>query len=120
MYSLPSLAILLVLSFLLAKGAVKMVEKERESSKLSGNLEAKAAALVLREQALNSSIAHLQTEEGIKDEIKKKFSVTQEGEYVAVIIDDSAAASSTDPSLLPWYKKLWVAIMTRISSNMTE
>ena len=110
-YSIPSLIILSIIAFLLTKGALGVMNKERTSSELSKDLEEKAAALVLREQELREGVRRLETEEGIKDEIREKFSVTEEGELVAVIIDDRGASSSTDSSTLPWYKKLWLAIM---------
>ena len=110
-YSIPSIIVLLIITFVLARGAVRVMNKERDSSERTRILEERAAALALREQELKEGIAYLQTEEGIKDEIKERFSVTQEGEHVAVIVDDRRASSSTDPSTWPWYKKLWVAIM---------
>ena len=87
------------------------MNKEWTSSERLGNLEKKMATLVLREQELSEDIARLETEEGIKDEIKERFSVTQEGEFVAVIVDEKGVSSSTDNSTLPWYKKLWSVIM---------
>ena len=110
-YSIPSLIILSIIALILTKGALGVMNKERTSSELSKDLEEKAAALVLREQELREGVRRLETEEGIKDEIREKFSVTEEGELVAVIIDDRGASSSTDSSTLPWYKKLWLAIM---------
>ncbi|MDO8569789.1 MAG: hypothetical protein Q7R89_03405 [bacterium] len=110
-YSAPSLIVLLLIAFLLAKGAVGVMNKEWESREQSNNLEGKTAALVTRERELRENIARLETEEGIKDEIRKRFSVTQEGELVAVIVDDSRVSTSTDSSLWPWYKKLWFAII---------
>ena len=110
-YSLPSIIILSIIAFILTKGALGVMGKERESSGRSKDLEKKAAALVLREQELREGIARLETEEGIKGEIKEKFNVTQAGEYVAVVVDDPGAASSTDNQALPWYKRLWSAIM---------
>jgi len=110
-YSIPSLVVLLVITFFLVKGALKVMDKGWESSKRSRDLEERAAALVLREQQLNQGIARLQTEEGVKDEIKGKFSVTQEGEHVAVIVDDGEVSSSTAGSKLVWYKRLWIAII---------
>src|SRR3989344_2399984 len=110
-YSIPSLIILSIIALILTKGALGGMNKERTSSELSKDLEEKAAALVLREQELREGVRRLETEEGIKDEIREKFSVTEEGELVAVIIDDRGASSSTDSSTLPWYKKLWLAIM---------
>ena len=110
-YSIPSLIILSIIALILTKGALGVMNKERTSSELSKDLEEKAAALVLREQELREGVRRLETEEGIKDEIREKFSVTEEGELVAVIIDDRGASSSTDSSTFPWYKKLWLAIM---------
>ena len=88
-----------------------MVDKGWESSERSKDLEKRAAALILREEELKGNIARLQTEEGVRDEIKEKFSVTEEGEYVAVIVDDRKVSSSTDGSTLAWYKRFWNVIM---------
>ncbi len=82
--------------------------KTREEHMKQTNV--KVAMLALREQELKENIARLKTEEGINNEIREKFSVTQEGEYVAVIIDDKKTSSSTD-SALPWYKRFWFAII---------
>ena len=111
-YSAPSLIVLTIIVLLLAKGAVKIVDKERESSERARDLEEKTSVLILREQELREGIARLKTEEGIKDEIKGKFSVTQEGEYVAIIVDERRLSTSTDSSTSPWYRKFWDAIMS--------
>lgn len=87
------------------------MDKERASSERAKDLEEKASALVLREQELREGIARLKTEEGIKDEIKERFSVTQEGERVAIIVDEKRSATSTDTFMPPWYKRFWDAIM---------
>lgn len=111
-YSFPSLIILSIIAFFFAKGAVKIIDKEWESSKRVKDLEGKAATLILREQELREGISRLQTEEGIKDEIKERFSVTEEGEHVAVIVDMKEISSSTDRSTLSWYKRFWIAIIS--------
>jgi len=110
-YSIPSLIILLITAFFLVKGTVRVMDKGWESSERSKDLEKRAAALILREEELKGNIARLQTEEGVRDEIKEKFSVTEEGEYVAVIVDDRKVSSSTDGSTLAWYKRFWNVIM---------
>ena len=111
LYSLPSLIGLFIIAVLLAKGAVGVINKERESVLRSRELEEKATTLVQREEELKEGIARLETEEGIQEEIKERFSVIQEGEFVAVIVDDRRATSSEDDSGKAWYKKLWSAIM---------
>ena len=110
-YSVPSLFLLSVVSFFLARGALRVLDKANESSRLSKDLEAQAVILTLREQELNEDIRRLQTEEGVKEEIKERFSVTQEGEHVAVVVDERRAASSTEEGKLSWYKRFWIAIM---------
>ncbi|MEX2013656.1 MAG: hypothetical protein WD897_01965 [Parcubacteria group bacterium] len=111
-YSIPSLIILSIVAFFLVKGALGVMNKEWASSKYSKELEEKAAALVIRERELREGVRRLGTEEGIKDEIRERFSVTQEGEFVAVIVDDRRVASSTDDSVLPWYRKFLDVIMS--------
>ena len=88
-----------------------MLNKEWESAARLKNLTEKAMVITLREQELKKDIARLQTEEGVKEEIKERFSVIQEDERVAVIVDDRGVSSSTDTSTLPWYKRFWIVIM---------
>ena len=110
-YSVPFLIILAILAVFLARGAVRVVIKERESLKYARNLEEKAVALVLRKKELEEGIASLQTEDGIKNEIRSRFSVTQEGEYIAIIVDEKQSSTSTDAYVLSWYKRFWYAII---------
>jgi len=112
-YSIPSLIVLSLITFFLVKGAWRVMNKERESEEQSKTLEEKAVALVVRERELREKIGRLETEDGIKDEIRERFNVTQEGELVAVIVEDkdNKVSTSTDSSLWPWYKKIWFAII---------
>lgn len=120
LYSWFSLILLTVLTFFIAKGSVELMSKERESAKRLTALEFETEELEVRETELHNNIAKLGTEEGIIEEIRGKFGVTREGEYVAIIVDErSESASSSVVVDHPWYKKLWDAI-TRISANMTE
>ena len=111
MYSLPTLIILGLITFILAKGAVNIVLKEQESREKAAILKEEMQALVLREEMLRGKIAYLQTPKGLEDEIKDKFSVVPEGEHVAIIVDQKLAATSTDLSEVSWYRKIWSAIM---------
>ncbi|MDO8424200.1 MAG: hypothetical protein Q7S54_01145 [bacterium] len=119
MYSIPTLCLLALVSFALAKGAFGIFVKERESSRVVRELEEKTLAAEERKSTLEASIARLLTEEGIVEEIKNKFNVTREGEYVAIIVDERFKATTTDVSGEIWYKRLWAA-MTRIYTNMIE
>lgn len=111
LYSIPSLCLLALVSFFLAKGALGVLVKERESSKVVRGLEAKALAGERRQGELDASIERLGTEEGIVEEIKNKFSVTRQGEHVAIIVDERSAATSTGAVEKAWYKRFWAAII---------
>src|SRR3989338_6930515 len=110
-YSVPSLIVFSIIAFFLARGALRVLNKEWESAARLKNLTENAMVITLREQELKKDIARLQTEEGVKEEIKERFSVIQEGERVAVIVDDRGVSSSTDTSALPWYRRFWDAII---------
>lgn len=112
LYSWPALILMVVLVFFLIKGSAEVMVKERESAKRVENLEKETEALSAREAELRDGIARLQTEEGIVEEIREKFSVAREGEYVAIIVDEKANASSTESTEGSWYKKIMGAIMS--------
>jgi cell division protein FtsB len=109
-YSWPTILLVAVITFFFAKGAVGVMLKERESAERVAKLEAQASAMEAREALLKEGIARLQTDEGVREEIKEKFSVTEEGEYVAIIVDERLPEPS-EAEALPWYKKLWNAII---------
>ncbi|MDP2651179.1 MAG: septum formation initiator family protein, partial [bacterium] len=106
-YSLPSLIALLILCTLLIKGAYGVVEKQVESAQRVSELEAKVQALRERSLELEANIGRLDTEEGLIEEIKEKFSVTREGEQVAIIVDQIEPDSATLPQEKSWFKRLW-------------
>ena len=112
MYSIPSLIILLIVAVFLIKGAARILNKEIKSKKDSQNLEKKVNMLITRESELKDKILRLKTEEGIKDEMREKFNVAQEGEFIAVIVDERRTSTSTDDLILPWYKRFWNVIVS--------
>jgi cell division protein FtsB len=111
LYSAPSLVILLILSFILLKGAIKVIHKEWASGDYVKSLTEKEVALVKRQQELEEGIGRLKTDQGIREEIRERFSVTEAGELVAIIVDDQKTSSSTQDLVAPWYKRFWFAII---------
>lgn len=106
-YSIPVLVILLGLTGLLAKGTYGVMKKRQESAKHVETLKAKLVELEERKQELNKNIDRLSTPEGVDREIKEKFSVSKEGEEVAIIVDPKEPATSTEPIGQPFYKRWW-------------
>ena len=98
LYSIPLLALLAVVAFLLARGAASIMLKERESAQTLASLEEKNGTLKERQDELKVSIARLRTEEGIIEEIRSKFNVTRQGEHLAIVVEEGEKASTTEPS----------------------
>lgn len=110
LYSLPVLLVLFVVMLACVRGAYLLMKKERQSARDARELQAKVVELGEREETLKAEIESLHTESGIEEEIKSRYNVAKPGELVAVIIDRDAA-TSTEPQRLPWYKRLWNAII---------
>jgi cell division protein FtsB len=111
LYSLPALALLLVLTLALAKGAYSLMLKERESAHDAAALREKVGILQQREHELALEINKLQTEAGIEEEIKARFNVARAGEHVAVLVDRPDSSASTTPQKQSWLKRFWDAII---------
>src|SRR5690349_8289223 len=105
LYSLPILALMLIITVFFVHGAYTVMKKEYLSAKYVEDLQAKVVDLSDRQVELTKSTARLETEEGIDEEIKSKFSVSKEGEHVAVIVDRPEAKAATTTTEKPWYKR---------------
>jgi hypothetical protein len=110
MYSYPSLIILVLLTLLLAKGAWGIFMKERESARVVRELEEKVEQVEGREAELEAAIARIQTEDGLIEEIKGKFSVTRPGEHVAIVVDERLKPTTTEESGESWLSSVWQGI----------
>ena len=114
LYSLPSLVVLLLVTFLMAKGAVGIMSKKHETAQKLETLEEENALLRERQATLATGIAKLETEAGVIEEIRAKFNAARSGEHLAVIVEEKARATTTVPSVVErlkmgwsWVKSLW-------------
>lgn len=108
-YSTPVLVGFLIIIIFVIRGTYGVVMKDRESAQSVSNLKAKMATLSDREAQLKAEIARLGTSEGVDTLIKEKFSVSKEGERVAVIVNEpnSSTSSSTGETKANWFQRLW-------------
>ena len=105
LYSTPVLIIVLVVSLFIARGAYGVMKKENESARHVEVLVEKVAELEARKGELRQNIEKLETEKGIEEEIKEKFSVSREGERVVVIVDQEETATASATSTVSWYER---------------
>ncbi len=110
-YSLPALVFLLVLTVMFAKGTYGVMKKRAESQMHVETLKARLVELEDRKQELNKNIDRLSTPEGVDKEIKEKFSVSKEGEEVAIIVDTRNASATTTGEEEGWLGKFFDAII---------
>ena len=113
-YSIPSLILLLIITLVLAKGAIGVWSKNGKSAALVKELEGESLDQAEREQQLKEDIDYLETEEGIENEIRERFSVSRDGEEVAIIIDRKDKENEESQPEIPWYQRLWHAIIGKL------
>lgn len=94
MYS-PRVAFILLLIFVfLARGAWGAYTKERESRLNLKKIEQDYEKSLEREKFLLGEIERLNTEEGLEEEIREKFSVTKPGEEVVLVVESEESSSN--------------------------
>lgn len=90
LYSKASILVLLVALVLVSRGAWQVHEKaviartERdESARVLADLQD-------RNKALEASLTHLKSTQGIEDEVRQKYAVARPGEEIVVVVDESS------------------------------
>lgn len=111
LYSIPSLVILLLIAVAIGRGSFIIFDKERTTAEQADDLRGKASALSLRGEELLYKIERLNTEEGVREEIRRKFNVAEEGEQFVIIVDVPENTATDSASTTEWYKKIWDAII---------
>jgi len=103
-YSKLSVVILAILTIFLIRGAVSVIQKERQSKE---NLEKIEAELILaneRQKKLEEDIDTLSTPTGIEGEIRSKYNVKREGEDVIIVVDPETNVKNDSTSVSFWSK----------------
>lgn len=110
MYSWGSLLLIFLLAILMIRGAYKIGLKYWDSAQKLKETESQTIKLREREAKLEGEVAELKTSEGVEAYIREKFNAVKEGESVVVIIDEKRATTSSE-EVMPWYRRIWSAIM---------
>jgi len=94
-YSRVTIFVLFVAVIFLTRSVYDIFTKERISAENLAMTQKDYSALEARQTTLKSDISRLNTQGGVEEEIRSKFSVAKPGETVVMIVD-STSSSSTD------------------------
>lgn len=103
MYNKVTLGLLFVVVVLLAHSTWGVWNKKSESERLKNISMARVLELRDRESDLKSKIQRLETDQGLEEEIRAKFSVAKENEsMVLVVLEESTTTATTTPKAGFW------------------
>ncbi|MFZ2523303.1 MAG: hypothetical protein WAW92_02850 [Minisyncoccia bacterium] len=95
MYNRLTLTLLLVVVILAINSTWVVYKKKRESETLMNISKERVEDLRKRETDLNYKIQRLDTDVGLEEEIRSKFSVTKEGESMVVVVPKTEYVATT-------------------------
>ncbi len=105
-YSKLSLVVLVVFILFLLHSTYGIYVKERFSAKNLASVQKDYDNLKSREEMLNSEISRLQTEEGMEEDIRNKFSVAKPGEELVVIVDKESSTTEKENEVISFWQRL--------------
>jgi cell division protein FtsB len=95
-YSKFTIFVLLVLVIVFSRSVWNIYKKEKFSRESLSVVERKYEDMSSRKKYLEGQIQKLNTEDGIEEEIRDKFSVKKEGEISVLIIDNSSSSKKIE------------------------
>lgn len=100
---------LLILLVLLGRAVWNIYGKQRDAAENRVEAEAKLADLKTREAQLRESIAHLNNDRGVEEELRAQYELGRAGESLIVIVDEPAREAPQKPVFpsVEWFKSLW-------------
>jgi len=106
LYSKVAMVVFLVVAIFLVRGAITVVKKEVESRRNVKLVEQKLNLAREKYDELSRNIVVLETESGVEREIRNKFSVTREGEEVAIIIEPVGNVDDVLPKKISFWSRI--------------
>ncbi len=110
MYSRITIFLLLIAVIFLGRSTYHIYSKEKLSAENYATVQSSLDDLKKRENMLDAEIKRLNTERGVEEEIRSKFSVAKPGETVVLVINSTNTASTlnkANSSLWAKFKSLF-------------
>lgn len=106
-YSKVSFLILIFLVFFMGKATYGIYKKSMISASNYAAVEKSYQNLRNRKDMLESEIDRLQTEKGVEEEIRSRFSVAKPGETVVTIVKGSSTQDNINKPEAGFWSKFW-------------
>lgn len=105
MYHKVTLSLLFLMVLVFIHSTWVVYKKKVESEELMNISKERVISLKEREVDLNQKISRLDTEVGIEEEIRSKFSVTKDNENMVVVVSREEKVATTVPEHLSLWSK---------------
>ena len=105
-YHKVTLVILAILVLIMAHSTWVVYQKKRTSEEMKNVSMQNTAELKQRNDDLTAKIERLDTESGVEDEIRSKFSVVKDKENMVVVVDDQNPEVSTTSEKVGFWTSL--------------
>ena len=106
MYHKFTLGALGVLTLLFAHSTWGVYEKKKESEALMVSSEENLKKLEERNEILSYKIERLDTQTGLEEEIRSRFSVVKENESMVIVVQDGENATSSEEKPQSFWQKI--------------
>ena len=106
-YHKATLVVLFLIVLLLARSTWLVWGKKQESEEMRRVSSQNVEELRARNDNLQSKIGKLDTNSGVEQEIRAKYSVVKEGENMVVVVEDPDSKSATTTQEMGFWKKIW-------------
>ncbi|MEX0930050.1 MAG: hypothetical protein WDZ79_00055 [Candidatus Paceibacterota bacterium] len=110
-YSKLALIILILLTALMFKAAWGAYQKMSQSGERAAAAREEKQELLNEQEILSENLQHLETRRGMEEELRKKYSLTKEGEEMVVIVDPEVAGGEVDERDRSVLGEIWDAVV---------
>lgn len=106
--------LLLLIFGVLVNSTRKVYNKRQEAMQALTRMESELKELENRQETLTASLQRLQTEEGVKFEMRKKLNVAEAGESVAIIVEEEIVPPAPETKVSGWqkFKGFWTKLFS--------
>jgi cell division protein FtsB len=105
LYSKGAAVVLGIFILLVSRATWGVYKKEQESAANTIRAQSELKKLQDRETLLDSELTRLQTDAGIEEEIRSKYSVSKPGENMIIIVDPAATSTAPVQPEESWWGK---------------